>query len=118
MADRALFIGWGQGVRGRERKGFEVFGEAIAFNEGLKQEGAIEDFDTVTLDPHGGDLAGFFLLRGSGDQISAVQARDDFRRLIARADLIVEGLGVVRAAVGEGLQSDVQLYQASIEELT
>jgi hypothetical protein len=29
MADEALFIGWGEVVRGRERKAVDVFNESI-----------------------------------------------------------------------------------------
>jgi hypothetical protein len=31
MADEALFIGWGEVVRGRERKAVEVFNESLQY---------------------------------------------------------------------------------------
>src|SRR5690349_165664 len=31
MADAALFIGWGQVVRGREKRAVEVFNESVAY---------------------------------------------------------------------------------------
>jgi hypothetical protein len=37
MADEALFIGWGEVVRGRERKALEVFGESLQFYRQLQQ---------------------------------------------------------------------------------
>jgi hypothetical protein len=51
----------------------------------------------VLLDPHGGDLAGFSLLRGTHDQLNEVGGDEEFLRLTARSGLIVERLGVVRA---------------------
>jgi hypothetical protein len=51
-------------VRGRERQALKVFGEAFEYYSRLQQEGEIESFEPVILEPHGGELGGFFLLRG------------------------------------------------------
>jgi hypothetical protein len=118
MAEAALFIGWGAPVRGREAKGLEVFNESIEYWGRLQQEGRIESFEVVLLYPHGGDLGGFALLRGSHDQLNDVGGDDDFLRMTARAGLIVESLGVVRATLGDGLSPQVQLYQQAVGELT
>ena len=117
MAEAALFMGWGEPVRGREAKGLEVFGEAVQFFGQLQQSGTIESVDTVLLRPHGGDLYGFFLLRGSADQVAGLQASEDFDRLTTRAGLVVEGLGIVPAAVDEGIGQQMALYQAAVQEL-
>ena len=68
MAEAGLFIGWGAPVRGREAKGLEVFNESIEFWGRLQEAGRIESFEVVLLFPHGGDLYGFALLRGSHDR--------------------------------------------------
>jgi hypothetical protein len=70
MAEAGLFIGWGQVVRGREGRALEVFNDTIAYYGQLQGDGRIERFDVSLLEPHGGDLAGFALLRGTEDQIS------------------------------------------------
>ena len=98
MADAALFIGWGQVVRGREKRAVQVFNESVEYWGGLQGDGKIEDFEVVLLTPHGGDLQGFALLRGSEDQVAALRADEEFGRRVARADLIVESQGVVDAA--------------------
>ncbi len=64
MADRMLFIGWGTPVRGREERGLEVFNEAIGFYGRMQQEGRIERFDVVLLDPNA-ELNGYIELYGS-----------------------------------------------------
>jgi len=114
MAEAGLFIGWGQVVRGRERKALEVFNESVAYWGGLQGDGRIESVEVVFLEPHGGDLAGFALLRGSEDQIGSLRYDEEFQRQVARADLIVERQGVVGAALGEGLARQVQIYEESI----
>jgi hypothetical protein len=59
VADFGLFVGWSSPVRGREAQAAKVFGEAAEFWTRQQQEGAIESWEAVFLEPHGGDLAGF-----------------------------------------------------------
>jgi hypothetical protein len=118
MAEAALFIGWGAPVRGRETKGLEIFNESVAYWGRLQEGGRIENFEVVLLYPHGGDLYGFALLRGSHDQLNAVGGEEEFLRLTTRAGLIVEGLGVVRASCDEGLEQQIRMYQEAAGELT
>ena len=117
MAEQGLFIGWGAPVRGREAKGLEVFNEAVAYWGGLQNDGKIESFEVVLLYPHGGDLYGFSLLRGSAEQFDQLRADDDFDRLNTRAGVVVERLGIVPAALGDGLGDVVGTYQQAVSEL-
>jgi hypothetical protein len=114
MADAGLFIGWGQVVRGREGPAVDAFNEAAQFYGQLQEDGRIESFEICLLEPHGGDLAGFMLLRGSEEQIDAVRHDDDFTRLMMRADLIIDNLGVVHALLGEGIARGMTMYQEEI----
>jgi hypothetical protein len=117
MAEAGLFTGWGSPVRGREAKGLEVFNEAVSFYGKKQESGAIESFEVVFLAPHGGDLAGFILSRGSEEQIAALRADDEFQRVNARAGLVVERFGVVDAAVDEGIAGQVSVYQEAVGDL-
>ncbi|HEY6672020.1 MAG TPA: hypothetical protein VIZ91_05925 [Solirubrobacterales bacterium] len=117
MADAAMFIGWGQVVRGREKRAVQVFNESVEYWGGLQGEGKIEDFEVALLTPHGGDLQGFALLRGSEQQISALQTDEEFQRRVARADQIIESQGVVTAAIGDGIARAMTQYQGEIEDL-
>jgi hypothetical protein len=117
MADAALFIGWGQVVRGREKRAVQVFNESVEYWGGLQGDGKIEDFEVVLLAPHGGDLQGFALLRGSQEQVGALRDDEEFQRRVARADLIIDSQGVVDAVVGEGIGSVMAQYQGEIDDL-
>ena len=114
MADAGLFIGWGQVVRGREDRALEVFNETVELYGQMQSDGRIEDFEVCLLDPHGGELGGFELLRGSEDQIDAVRRSEDFQRAITKASLVVDDLGIVGAALGEGLMRAMAIYQEEI----
>ena len=117
MADAGIFIGWGQVVRNREQRALEVFNDSMQYYASLEQDGKIESWEVALLEPHGGDLAGFVLLRGSEDQMNAVRGDEEFGRRTARADLIVENLGVVSAALGQGLADGMAIYQEEIAAL-
>jgi hypothetical protein len=117
MADAALFIGWGQVVRGREKRAIQVFNESVEYWAGLQGDGKIEDFEVVLLTPHGGDLQGFALLRGSEDQIGALRADEEFQRRTARADMIIDSQGVVDAVIGEGVARAMAQYQGEVDDL-
>jgi hypothetical protein len=107
-------VGWGAPAQGREAKGLEVFNEAVAFHGRCQEAGEIESFEIVLLAAHGGGLAGFILIRGSAEQCAALRAREDFQRLNARANLIVEDFGVIDAVTGDGVGEQVAIYQEAI----
>jgi hypothetical protein len=114
MADAGLFIGWGEVVRGREDRALDVFNETIEYYGQLQSDGRIESFDVALLEPHGGELQGFVLLRGSEDQIDTVRRDDDFQRLMTKASLLVDDLGLISAYIGEGLGRAMSIYQEEI----
>ena len=117
MADAGLFIGWGEVARGREERALEVFNEGISYYGRLQEDGRIESFEISLLQPHGGDLAGFVMLRGTEDQMDAVQHDEEFERFITRANFIVDNLGVVPAALGEGIARQIGIYEAEVSAL-
>ena len=118
MADRALFIGWGEVVRGREHEALANFNETLGLYGQAQQEGRIESFDVCLLDPHGGDLDGFIMVHGSQAQLDAFRASEDFRANMAKGTLIVDGLGVIEAAVGEGVAREMGYFTSAIEQIT
>ena len=114
MADAGLFIGWGQVARGREDRALDVFNETIELYGQMQSDGRIESFEVALLEPHGGELGGFELLRGSEEQIDAVRRSDEFQRAMTKASLVVDDLGVVTALIGEGLGRSMAMYQEEI----
>jgi hypothetical protein len=114
MADAGLFIGWGEVVRGREDRALDVFNETLEFYGQLQTDGRIEDFEVALLDPHGGELQGYVMLRGSEDQIDAIRRDDDFQRLMIKGSLVVDDLGMIPALIGEGLARAMTMYQEEL----
>jgi hypothetical protein len=117
MADAGLFIGWGAPIHGREAVGLDVFNEALAFQGRLQDAGEIESFEVALLGPHGGGLGGFILTRGSEEQMAALRANEEFQRINTRASLVVNELGVVDTAIGDGMAETVDTYRAAVDDL-
>ena len=117
MADRALFIGFGTPVRGREERAVEVFNEFVGMFGRMQSDGRIESMEVTLLDPHGGDLGGFFMVHGSEQQCGALQYDEEFRRGVNDATLIVENFGVVPATVGEAIGREMAMYGEAVQKV-
>jgi hypothetical protein len=117
MADRALFIGWGEPVRGREERAIEVFNEWVGMLGRMQSEGRFESMDATLLDPHGGDLGGYFQIRGSAEQCADLMNDDEFRRAVIDATMIVDKFGVVPAVTGEGVSREMEMYGEAVAKV-
>jgi len=117
MADAALFVGFGTPVPGRERLALALFNQAADYYARLQQQGEIESFESVLLQPHGGDLGGFLLLRGEAEKLHRVRHSEEFERLTTRAGLVIQDFGVVGASIGAGLARDFALFEAQLADL-
>jgi hypothetical protein len=113
MADRVLFIGWGNPVRGREEHGLEVFNEALGLLGRMQQDGRIEGFDVALLGPNT-DLSGYVAVHGSAEQIAGVREDDEFRRNTIEASLIVENLRHIEGFTNDGVAREMARYQEAI----
>jgi hypothetical protein len=118
MAEAGLFIGWGAVISGREKEALDAFRDVQGFWERMQQDGRIESFETVLLEPHGGDLEGFILVRGTREQVDAVRIDEEFQRRVVSGGMVLNRLGVVSATLGEGLQQAASLYEQVLGEMT
>ncbi len=117
MPDRAVFIGFGQPVRGREERAVEVFNDFVGMFGRMAADGRIEDMDVTLLDPHGGELGGFFMVHGSAEQCTALQMDEEFRRACIDANLIVDDFGVVPAATGAAVAQEMTMYAEALQKV-
>jgi hypothetical protein len=118
MAKAALFIGYGPVVTGHAQQALQVFTEAGQYYSRLQRQGQIESFESVFLEPHGGELSGFFLLRGDRDKLNGARYSEEFLRLTNRATLVVQNVGIVSAFEGEEQNRLFQDFQQQASELT
>ncbi len=116
MTDSALFIGWGATQAGRERRAVELFGESLRYLTGLIKSGRVASVEPFFLEPHGGDLEGFFLVRGDTEELDRIRREDSFQRLAVKAQVLVQNFGVVAAITGERLNSHMGWFAEAAKE--
>jgi hypothetical protein len=117
MTGEALFLGWGQVVRGREQLALRVFQDSVAFYTKLQEDGRIESFETVLLAPHAGDLAGFFIMHGEQAALDAIRSSPDFLAVVTRAGSVVDNVGVVNAYSGDALAQVMGIFGQVAQDL-
>jgi len=110
MSSNALFFGWNRPVIGRERMSAEHFGGFVQYLNGLQQKGTISAYDIVFLNPHGGDMNGFFLIRGEPGQLNALTASAEWVGHVTRAMVHLDHAGVVPAVTGDMIQARMDLW--------
>ena len=88
--------------------------QSITYYGKLQSEGKITSFEPCILGPHGGDLGGFFLLKGDSSKLDVIRRSDEFQTLVIRAGLNLTHVGVIDGYVGEGLQKAMNIYQNAV----
>ena len=116
MADRVMCISFGETVRGREERALEVFNESIGLYGQMQQDGRIERFSVVLLDPTGGPR-GYFELFGSAEQLARVREDHDFRRTMVDATLIVDDVKILTGFCDAGVADEVAIFQEAIAKV-
>jgi hypothetical protein len=117
MAGDAIFIGWGTPITGREQKALDVFNEVVQFYGQKQQQGEIDGFEAFLLEPHGGDLSGFLIVRGDAQKLGQLRFSDEWIRLNNRGQSVVQHFGVVTAFTGEKLEKQFQNYLPDISDV-
>src|SRR3954447_19206753 len=85
----------------------EVFQATLAFYGKLQSEGKIDSFEPGLIEPHGGDFNGFVLVRGEQSKLDAIKQSEEFLELTSQASFHVQGFGVLRVHLGEGVQKQM-----------
>lgn len=111
MKETALFVGWGHVHPGREKIALEGYHAWMEILAELKREGEIDDFQTVLLGPHGGELDGFTLIYGEPVKLAALPMREDLHRLRVRAQLDHAKFSVIQGVTGDAVEQELSLLE-------
>jgi hypothetical protein len=117
VAEFGLFMGWGSPRPGKEAAAGKMFEEAVAYWNALKAAEVIESVEVVLLTSHGGDLAGFALLRGDPEKLGRLTGAPEFERLTMRAGVCLDRVGVVSAAIDAGVTREMGTWKEAIADL-
>jgi hypothetical protein len=108
--EAALFIGWTRSVGGKEAESLELFMQATQWFGKLQSEGKLASVETVIMEPHGGDLNGFMLLKGEVGKLLALMQSEEWKDIVSRSAYLMTGFGINHAIVGDGVTAEVQRW--------
>ena len=114
MSSSVILFGWNRSLPGREKVSAAHFEEFVKYLNGLRQNNAIEGFDIVFLDAHGGDLNGFFLIKGESPKLDTLVSTTEWITHITRATLHLEGSGVIRGVTGDEIMKRMAIWTSAI----
>ena len=114
MGSSVILFGWNRSIPGREKVSGPHFDEFVKYLGGLQQKSAIQAFDVVFLDVHGGDLNGFFLIKGESAKLDALVSTTEWITHITRASLHTEGSGVIRGVTGDEVMKRMAIWTSAI----
>ena len=83
----------------------------------LQREGRIDSFEVVSLEPHGGDLMGFVLLKSDKEAIAQLRVDDEFVSVIVGVQLVHRKVAVIGAYTGAEMQSLFAMWDEQEEKL-
>lgn len=113
----ALHISWKAGIPGREAKGLDVFGSAVARFEAFAKQGRIhthQEYFAVT-----GEEGGFMLVTGELDELLKIAAEPETLALNAQAAAIVGEFRIQVYAGGtdQAVQELMGNYAQSLQQI-
>ena len=110
MANAGLLVGWSRSRSGHEAHTVAKFSEFIGYLTVQVMEKKIESFEPVVTRPHGGDLNGFFLIRGDRAQLNALQDTEQWKDWEVWGAYHMEGFGIVECNLGAEIAATMQRF--------
>ena len=116
----ALIVTWGANIPGREAKGLEVFGKALAHFDELAKKGRIHGHkEYISLTGNVDHLAGFMVVEGPVDELLKLQTEDSTRALLIEGATIAKNFTATLTAGGDEqtLTKEITLFTKTQQEL-
>ncbi len=110
----ALVVGWNRAIVGRESAAAEAFATAVSYYEKQVKAGKLTSFEPYFLTAHGGDLNGFWILKGSHQNLEWIRSDEEFTDNLLRATHCLEGVGVIPAYTGAVIGDMMQRWMKTL----
>ncbi|MDQ1375788.1 MAG: hypothetical protein QOJ09_3126 [Actinomycetota bacterium] len=113
----AIVHTWQGTVPGRETKGLEVFGRALAYYDELAKEGRIHGHTAYF--SAGTDMAGLVIVTGDVDELRAIEMEDQYMTILGEAPLVAQGFRacVMGGGSGDDLTDGITRYIETLSRL-
>lgn len=115
----AMVITWGSAVPGREAKGLEVFGKALAYFEGLAKQGRVHGHkEFIALTGNQSRVGGCMIVEGQVEELLKIQTEEATLRLLQEAELIANNFSIqlFRGGSDQSIQQAVTQYMETLRD--
>lgn len=112
MNANVIVSAWNRSLPGREHLSAQHFQEFSEYLGALKRNGTIESFEVVFLEPHGGALNGFFLIRGQPAKLTELTGTEEWVRHQIRSLLHLEGFASLRGHTGAAIAERMAIWSS------
>jgi hypothetical protein len=114
MGSNVIFFAWNRSVPGFEQQSAAHFQEFVQYLQTQKEDGMIQSYEPVLLDPHGGDMNGFFLIRGETNKLDTLMSTDAWESHMTRGAIHLHGPGVTRGVTGDRVMKRMELWKSLV----
>lgn len=114
MSSNAVFFAWNRPIPGREKISAEHFKDFVQFLTESQKKGSITSFDVMFLNSHGGDMNGFFLVRGEAAKLGDFVAGEEWTKHMLRASMHLENAGAVLGVTGDAVMERFAVWNSLI----
>lgn len=114
MSTNVIVYGWKQSIPGRESLSGQHFQEFLQYLQRQKEQGAIESYEPVLLEPHSGDLHGFFLIKGEPSKLASLTGSSEWVQHQVRAMLHMTGMTLMRGVAGPAVAERMGMWMNAI----
>jgi hypothetical protein len=114
MSTNVVVFGWDRSTPGREKLSGQHFQEFVQYLQGQQAQRNIESFDPIFLEPHGGALNGFIVIRGEPAKLATLIASPEWVQHQTRAMLHLEGSAVWRGVAGATVSERMDLWMRQV----
>ncbi len=116
----ALIVTWGSNNPGREAKGLEIFGKALAHFDELAKKGRIHGHkEYISLTGNVDELAGVMVIEGPVEELFRIQTEEATRALLIEASAVVKNFNTTVTAGGDeqSLTHEITLFTKTQQNL-
>lgn len=114
MKTNCVVFGWNRAVPGRESTTGQLFQSFVEYLGAQQRAGSIQSFDIVFVEPHGGSLNGFFLIRGEPEKLDALTATEEWTRQQTKAIVNLDGIALLRGVTGPAVNERMRMWMEEI----
>ncbi len=111
-----IILGWNRPIPGREKQAMELFQSSLAYWSKKQEAGQISSFEPILAALHGGDMNGFFVVKGDPAKLDSLMHEKDYVELVMSLGIALEGFGAVRGYSGERLSEIMQSWGGLIQQ--